>query len=264
MGAGFTTVFSPALEHDVHLSFLLPEILKDKYFPEGVKDEPWLIYCLHGYSSGSQEWIRKSQIEEFTKTLNAVFIFPDTATEFYSDSKRGLKYGTFLMDELPVIVEKWFGIKHNREKTLVMGLSMGGYGALKWAFSRPEYFGGCGSFAPVVDLANSAEFDPLAFENLLKIFGSKDAMVGTDADVFQLVNDFDKQDKLKMRLYHCCGEEDFLYAQNLDFNDFVLKHNKNLTYTFETGPGLHNWLYWNQKIVKALSFLGCDFKINFQ
>ena len=60
--------------------------------------------------------------------------------------KYGLPYFSYLTEELPTICKSIFRISADREHTAVMGGSMGGYGALKCALSKPEQYGMCAAF----------------------------------------------------------------------------------------------------------------------
>jgi putative tributyrin esterase len=54
----------------------------------------------------------------------------------------GGRYWTFLSEELPALVARFFRVSDRPQDTFVAGLSMGGYGALKWALRRPDQFAG--------------------------------------------------------------------------------------------------------------------------
>jgi S-formylglutathione hydrolase FrmB len=65
---------------------------------------------------------------------------PRVDRSFYLNEAHGNKYWTFLSEELPEVVRGSFRISTRREDTFVAGLSMGGYGAMKWALSEPHRF----------------------------------------------------------------------------------------------------------------------------
>lgn len=62
----------------------------------------------------------------------------------------GMKYGypyfTYLTKEIPALVEALFPVNKERGRRFVAGLSMGGYGAWKWAFAAPQFFGAGSEF----------------------------------------------------------------------------------------------------------------------
>lgn len=78
-------------------------------------------------------------------------IMPEVdGTCFYADMKYGYPYFTYLTKEIPALVEALFPVNKERGRRFVAGLSMGGYGAWKWAFAAPQFFGAaanlCGYF----------------------------------------------------------------------------------------------------------------------
>lgn len=64
----------------------------------------------------------------------------------------GLKYFTYISEELPKICRDMFRIFNRRENNFVAGLSMGGYRALKTALRYPECFAAAASFSGAVNI----------------------------------------------------------------------------------------------------------------
>lgn len=50
------------------------------------------------------------------------------------------------------MVRRFFGIHPNPARTYIMGLSMGGYGALKCALTAPQQYAGAAGFSSVADI----------------------------------------------------------------------------------------------------------------
>ncbi|GMA60977.1 hypothetical protein GCM10025859_14170 [Alicyclobacillus fastidiosus] len=65
---------------------------------------------------------------------------PQVHRSAYTDMAYGNRYWTFLSEELPEVARSFFHLSDAREDNFVAGLSMGGYGALKWALRKPEQF----------------------------------------------------------------------------------------------------------------------------
>ena len=59
-------------------------------------------------------------------------------------------------------------------------------------------------------------------------------------------------------IYLACGSEDFLIKENRAYRDF-LKENK-VKFTYVESPGVHNWDFWDEYILKAINYL--DLKQN--
>ena len=84
------------------------------------------------------------------------------------------------------------------------------------------------------------------------IFGNLAEVPGSQVDLFALAERLSKE-KVKPKLYQCCGTEDFLYADNIRFRDHVRKIPPDLTY--DKGPGTHVWGYWDSQIQKVMDWL---------
>ena len=63
------------------------------------------------------------------------------------DMEYGFRYFTYVTEELPAICKDIFRISAEREDTAIIGGSMGGYGALRCALSRPGQYGMCAAFS---------------------------------------------------------------------------------------------------------------------
>src|SRR6185436_18624423 len=88
------------------------------------------------------------------------------------------------------------------EDTFVAGLSMGGYGALKWALRRPHRFAGVASMSGALDISAIARED-IHHETFERIF---DGIPGPDDDLFGLLREADPMSLPPMHV--SCGTED--------------------------------------------------------
>ena len=105
----------------------------------------WLFHGLHGDHTS---WMRQSGIEKYAKEHRIAVVMPDADRSWYTDTAYGAKYLTFVACELPDVCRSFFrGMSDRREDTLIAGLSMGGYGAIKAALTYPERFGGAASLS---------------------------------------------------------------------------------------------------------------------
>jgi S-formylglutathione hydrolase FrmB len=170
----------------------------------------------------------------------------------------GSRYGEFISEEVPAVAHDLFPLSTKREDTFIAGLSMGGYGAFKLAFTYPERYAAAASLSGALDIAEVVRLkkdDPTNKAWLAKmqtIFGDLSKVPGSKHDLFVLAKKAAKA-PLKPRLYQYCGTEDFLYADNLRFRDAVRRLPFDLTY--EEGPGDHNWTYWDRMIQNVLAWM---------
>ncbi|WP_424766847.1 alpha/beta hydrolase [Paenibacillus sp. sgz302251] len=212
------------------------------------------LYLLHGLSDDDTIWLRRTSIERYVAELGLAVVMPNVHQSFYTDMEYGNKYWTFLTEELPSIARSFFPLSDAREDNFVAGLSMGGYGAFKWALRHPDRISAAGSLSGAVDMAKHIK-DP-AYPHMVPyfrlIYGEKD-IEGTDDDLLHVVKQLAATDAPMPALYQCCGTDDFLYEDNLAFRDACADADYPLTY--EEGPGTHEWGYWDTHIQHFLRWL---------
>lgn len=214
-----------------------------------VAADPPTLYLLHGLSDDDTTWTRQTSIERYAAEYGLAVIMPQVHRSFYTDQVHGHRYWTFLSEELPAIVARFFRLSSRREDTFVAGLSMGGYGALKWALRDPQRFAAAASLSGALDVArlSSAAFadDPGLWQ---RAFGEA-PVDGTENDLMHLVEAAGPD---LPRLYLCSGTEDHVYPTNLRFVEACRAAGVAVSTDF--GPGDHEWSYWDRKIQDVLAW----------
>ena len=249
---------SDVLSTSTSMHVILPQPSKVNMEPDILKKfntKPAVLYLLHGYSGDHTGWTHYSSLARYVREMNIAVIMPTVSNSYYTNMENKFDYWTFFSEELPEIVHRFFNITSDPQKTFVAGLSMGGYGAFKLALTYPEKFAAAGSFSGALDIFhyyNIIKSDPDEKQRFDRIFGDMDNFNGSENDLFQLADNLKKSNKTIPKLYQCCGTEDFLYKENQNLKNHLLKNNVDLTY--EEGPGEHNWDYWDPAIKRFLDF----------
>jgi putative tributyrin esterase len=245
--------FSDSLGLSTSMTVILPQAVRGQVGMPGVsrRERHPVLYLMHGLSDDDTIWTRRTSIERYVAGLDLAVVMPQVHRSFYVDMEYGMAFWTFLSEELPALARSFFPLSSEREDNFVAGLSMGGYGALKWAMSRPEAFAAAASLSGGVNRAKRPT-DPARARDYHLVFGDK-PVAGTENDLFHLVDRLDKSSGPKPKIYQCCGTEDFLYQDNLLFRDACLK--TSLDFTYNEGPGVHDWAYWDAKIQDVLAWL---------
>ncbi len=178
--------------------------------------------------------------------------------------KYGFRYFSYITEELPDICKQVFQISAKREDTAIIGASMGGYGALKCALSKPEQYGWCCAFSsPCLFLkedledfktkGNTKDFISIFGEQLIRdfqsIFGEGYAWNPED-DIIELAKKVSCQ-SIKPKIYSSCGTEDPFYSYNRRFRDEMTALDPE--YTYEEWPGSHDWNFFNEALRKGLN-----------
>jgi len=253
--------FSEALGMSTSMNVILPQQVKSQIGLSGkIKKKNFpVMYLLHGLSDDHTIWMRRTSIERYVSPLGIAVIMPRVDRSYYTDMKYGLKYWTFISEELPKIVKSFFPISEKREDTFVAGLSMGGYGSFKLALNFPERFVAAASFSGALDMVSLYEIrkDDIGFDYKL-VWGGVEEIKNTNNDLFYLLQKNVKDKKKLPVLYQYCGTNDFLYDCNLKFKSLCESLKVDLTYTED--DGLHNWKFWDIQIENFLKFL-CERKL---
>ena len=246
--------YSEVLNLSTSMTVILPEQTQSQIGMKNkkVSDKHPTLYLLHGFSDDHTIWTRRTSIERYVSEMGLAVVMPNVHHSFYTDMEYGNRYWTFLTEELPEVARSFFPLSEKREDNFVAGLSMGGYGALKWALRYPEKFAAAASLSGALDMAARIEMENDGYDPFKLIFGDRD-IADTEDDLLWLLKQGDKKDQPRPRIYQTCGTEDFLYEANMTFKKVCDSTTYELTTDF--GPGDHNWSYWDQKIQDVLTWL---------
>lgn len=246
--------FSDVLGLSTSMTVILPQSTSGQIGMTG-SERPGaspVLYLLHGLSDDDTTWVRRTSIERHVAPYGLAVVMPQVNRSFYTDEVHGNRYWTFLTEELPEIVHGFFRLSRRREDTFVAGLSMGGYGALKWALRYPERFAAAASMSGAVDVADLQRLREQRAELMGRIFGP--AVAGTDNDLFSLLDTLDPGAAPALSV--CCGTQDPLIAHNRAFVQTLL--DKQFAVAADFGPGAHEWGYWDARIQDVLAWLPLD------
>ncbi len=244
--------FSDTLALSTSMTVILPQQTTRQIGLGGsVHSDVPVLYLLHGLTDDDTIWTRRTSIERYVAPLGLAVVMPQVHHSFYSDEAQGLPFWSFLSEELPAIVNGFFRTSTRREDTFVAGLSMGGYGAMKWALRQPERFAAAASLSGALALSHPSErADPEFAALMQRVFGDGPTE-GTTDDLAQLVAT--AQPKELPSLYVGCGTEDHLYPSSLYFVERAESAGVPVTTRF--GSGDHDWDYWDRQIQDVLAWL---------
>jgi putative tributyrin esterase len=216
------------------------------------------LYLLHGYCGNCNDWLLNSKIKELSAAHNIAVIMPSGDNGFYVDSVTGARYGEFIGKELVEITRRLFPLSEKRADTLIGGLSMGGYGAIRNGLKYADTFGSILALSSALITDAFAESHgemkgaPENGEYFRAIFGDPEKLQGSENDPKALAKQRKESGMPFPGIYMACGSEDFLIEPNRNLRDFYKKLQIDLTY--EEAPGVHDWVFWDSHIRKALDW----------
>ncbi len=243
--------YSDALELGTAMTVLLPQRTVTQIGLATAADAgpPPVLYLLHGLSDDDTAWSRWTSVERYAADRGLAVVMPQVHRSFYADEAHGGRFWSFLSEELPRLVGSFFQVSQERADTFVAGLSMGGYGALKWALRQPERFAAAAGLSGALDLAalqGTVERKPL----MDRVFAGR-PVAGTDDDLLHLVRATPARQL--PQLYVACGTEDHLVDGNRAF--LAACAAAGVPVTVDLGPGAHEWSYWDARIRDVIAWL---------
>ena len=217
------------------------------------------LYLLHGFSGSRNDWLRNSPIENLAAQYGIAVIMPDGNNLFYLDSpETGVRCGEMIGRELVQVSRTLFNLSPRREDTLIGGLSMGGYGAIRNGLKYRDTFSAILAFSSALILNRyvSGAFEqgnelgvPSAYYRT--VFGPREQAAGSDMDPAALAG-IALGENCCPSLFLACGSEDMLYPANLELHQALSSMGYEHNWWVEEGN--HNFDFWNRAIRAALAW----------
>jgi putative tributyrin esterase len=241
------TFHSEALRRDVQYRVVLHAKIN-------TRDKFPVIYLLHGNGGNFQDWSNYSDVAQFAER-RLILVMPEGHSSHYVNAAEVPedRYEDFIVDDLIPDVERRFPANSARSSRAVIGVSMGGYGAVKMALSHPGLFVFAGGLSSAVDVP-SRPFSIRRAQQYRRhslIFGPWSSEARRSRDPFVLARSIDPTKVPFMFL--TCGDVEGLLATNRQFAALLAQ--RRFAYEFHTGPGTHDWNQWNQRLPQVFGSL---------
>jgi putative tributyrin esterase len=231
-------------------------------FPAGYKLEKEkrypVVYLLHGLTGHYDNWTDKTKLAEYAARYNFIFVTPEGADGWYTDSASVPldKHESYIIQELIPEIDKNLRTIADRNHRIIAGLSMGGYGSLKFGLKYPDKFVLVGSFSGALGAASWTEkilgnnWKALT-DSIASVYGAEESQTRKDNDIYKIMREMTpEKTKLLPFIYLDCGTEDFLIVQNRDFAALLLE--KKIPHEFRQLPGKHDWIFWDAQVQEFL------------
>ena len=139
-----STVNSRILKQTVHYCVQLPAEYDAK---SSTAQRYPVLYFLHGLGQNEQTlfstggWSVIDDLRRQNKISDFLVVAPEGKRTFYINSPGNtLRYSDFFLQEFIPAIERKYRVLPGRKNRAITGVSMGGYGALRFAFAHPETF----------------------------------------------------------------------------------------------------------------------------
>lgn len=261
MASGRMEFHAYSIMQHANFAFVLPNDveMEEVFDKRHYERDPKNLILLHGLTGTDTDWLYGGVAQEMAIQYNLNIFMPTTGNSFYlNKGYEGANYADYIAIELPAYIQKTFGIEMTRENTIIAGLSMGGYGAIRTALAYPDRFSACIGLSSAIHIRDIAEglenkvTGVVPVEMLRALFGDPKELLESDKNPAYLYKKLKAEGAEIPRIYSACGTEDTLVTANREFRDFL--ESQGADYIYEEGPGAHNWTFWNKYINRGL---GC-------
>lgn len=217
------------------------------YFLHGLGGDQSFLVSSGGWQVIEDMWEQK-RLGEF------VIITPAAGRSFYINSKDGrVKYEDFFIRDFMPRMEKKFRLTATRSTRAIGGVSMGGYGALRFAFKYPQMF-----VSVAVHMPALLETLPRGLGNagFTQFFGTA---FGDPADeAFWKANSpfvYARRNNLRgLKIYVDCGDRDD-YGFDAGTRQLEkLLNERHIAHTIHIYPGQHDWQFVAAHLEASLEF----------
>jgi len=226
-----------------------------------------VLYFLHGLGENEQMlfksggWNLIEDLRQRHKIGDFLIVTPDAKATFYINSADGkVRYSDFFVRELLPYIEGKYRVRRDRGSRAVGGISMGGYGALRFAFAYPAIFSAVSAESAALMTESPQELDTTMRSGtrlgrlLGSVFGNPvNVAHWRENDPFVLA----RRNKLEiahLAIYFNCGQEDeFEFETGAQKLDRQLRRD-GIPHEFHLYPGDHSASYFLGHLDEVMEF----------
>jgi S-formylglutathione hydrolase FrmB len=225
-----------------------------------------VLYLLHGLSGHYTDWVTRTNISDYAAEYRLIIVMPEGNDSWYVDSSgvASDKYEAYILKELIPDVDKRFRTIQARYGRAVAGLSMGGYGAVKYGLKYPSTFAFAASMSGAFGVTRYTqnEMGGSNWEPFLKIFGPVGSETRKANDVFEITRGLTSSRVASLPFFYFdCGTEDAGRHVNANRELSQLFLEKKVPHEYRELPGNHSWEYWDQQVQEVLQIAAAKLRM---
>jgi S-formylglutathione hydrolase FrmB len=224
-----------------------------------------VLYFLHGLGGNAQQLIAGGGLDmvedlwQQNKATEFLIVTPAAGRSFYINSRDGrVRYQDFFIREFLPYIETHYRVLRDRRHRGISGVSMGGYGALRFALLYPGLFGSVSAHsAALVEKSPRASLSGSLGVAITRFLGSAfgspfDPAYWTRESPLTIVRQGPRPRGLL--IYFDCGtEDDFGFNRGAEaFHKLLLA--RGIPHEFHLYPGGHDWSYFAQHLPASFEF----------
>lgn len=257
---------SRVLTQTVHYCVMLPPGYDTATAGRSPRRYP-VLYFLHGLGDNEQTFFKSGgwdlieDLRQQGRISDFLIVAPEGRRSFYINSADGrVRYSDFFVREFIPYIEAHYSIRRERSARAISGVSMGGYGALRFAFAHPELFSSVSAQSAAIITASPRETTAAVHSGtpLGRMLG---AVFGNPIDVSHWEQNslfvLAKQNRVRiagLSIYFNCGREDEFGFEKGAAELHRQLQAEGIKHEFHLYPGDHSALYFLAHLGEMLRF----------
>jgi S-formylglutathione hydrolase FrmB len=240
------------------------------YLPSGydAAQQPYpVVYFLHGlgdnertlFNSGG--WTLLDDLRKQHRMGDFLIVAPEGWRSFYVNSSDGrFRYSDFFLQEFMPHIESKYSIRKGRAARAISGISMGGYGALRFAFAHPELFSGVSAQSAALITETAKQLNAAGHMGM-PLTGVLDPVFGKPIDVAHwnannpfLLASHNAAALRKLAIYFNCGQEDNYGFEKGAAALHAELQNLGIRHEYHAYPGDHSVTYFLSHFAEVMEF----------
>ena len=215
-----------------------------------------VLYLLHGLTGHYNDWFSRTNVVDYAAQHRLIVVTPEGNDGWYIDSVAvpSEKYESYILNEIIPDVQARYRTIEARYGRAIAGLSMGGYGAIKFGLKSPSTFAFVGSMSGAFGITRVDDqgIQWEALKKSLKLFGSVGSDTRKQNDVFELIKQLPANRISSLPfIYFDSGTEDAgVFADNRELAALLVE--KKIPHEYRELPGDHSWGYWDRQVQEVL------------
>ena len=219
-----------------------------------------VLYLLHGLDGHYSDWLSRTNVADYAAEYSLIVVMPEGNDGWYTDSAilATDKYESYILKELLPDVEERYRTIQARYGRAIAGLSMGGYGAIKFGLKSPQTFVFAASMSGVLNVMRLTEKEiPASWKHSLDLVAPLDSDVRKTNDLFELIEKVPAGRVQSLPyFYFDCGTEDLPLILTSNRQMAMVMFEKKIPHEFRELPGDHSWPYWDRQVQEVLRIAG--------
>jgi len=257
---------SRILKHSVHYCVYLPASYDSGATKDPAQKYP-VLYFLHGLGDNEQTlfnsggWTLLDDLRRQHKMGEFLIVAPEGGRTFYINSADGsVHYSDFFLQEFIPLIEAKYRIGKGRSNRAISGISMGGYGALRFAFAHPEMFSAVSAQSAALITESPQELDTAARSGspigkmLAAVFGSPiEAAHWKENSPFILAGR-NQAGLRRLAIYFNCGQDDNYRFEKGAAALHEQLQKQGVKHEYHPYPGDHSLSYFLAHFTEVMEF----------